>query len=102
MNEKGLKSSFDLAMERMAARDGGLVNLTAEQKKAIGDLAQRTKAKIAEIEILFAQTLAKARANPDAAKAAEEASKVEGERDQAIGKLRDAEERDKDRIRHGA
>lgn len=101
MSEKGLKSAFDLAMERMAARDGGLVNLTAEQKKAIAEIAQRTKAKIAEIEILFAQSLAKARGNPDATKAAEETARTEAERDRAIQKLRDEEERDKDRIRRG-
>ena len=91
----GLKSSFDLAMERMAQRGEGLKNLSGEQKARLADLASKTKAKIAEIEILHGKALAAAGAAGDPEKIA----KVEDEMRQAIRKLKDGEEAEREKIR---
>ena len=95
--KNGLKSAFDLAMERMAQKGGQLVALSDEQKKAIADVAQKAKAKIAETEIMFRQTLAKAREAGDEKKLKE----AEQQLTDAIAKLRAREEAEKDRIRTG-
>jgi hypothetical protein len=52
-DNQGLKSSFDLAMERMAKRGEGIASLTAEQKAALADISAKAKAKIAEVEIMY-------------------------------------------------
>ena len=56
----GLKSSFDLAMERLAAREGPMRSLTTAQKNEIAEIEQKTRARIAEMEILYAQKIAQA------------------------------------------
>jgi len=56
-------------MERLAKRGEGIATLTEDQKKAMAEIANRTKAKIAEIEILYGKKVAEARAAGDAAKA---------------------------------
>ena len=94
----GLKSTFELAMERMAQRGEGLARLSDEQKKRMADLASKTQAKIAETEILFGKTLAAARESGDAEKIA----KIEEEMRLAIRKLKTAEEAEKTRIRADA
>ncbi|MFQ5718512.1 MAG: hypothetical protein ACE5IK_03095 [Acidobacteriota bacterium] len=52
-----LKSAYELAMERLAGKGGGEEaaprRLTAAQKKAIRDIRQEYRAKLAEREILF-------------------------------------------------
>ncbi len=90
-----IKSAFDLAMERMAQRGEGLVNLDDGQKKALADIGARAKAKIAEIEILFAKSLAQAQASNDAEKIA----KVEEEKRTAIARVRATEEEERRRVR---
>ena len=42
----------------MAQRGEGLSALSAEQKAALAEIGTRAKAKLAEVEILFAKTLA--------------------------------------------
>ena len=95
--KSGLKSSFDLAMERMAQRGEGTTKLSDEQKARLATLAAKTKAKIAEIEILHGKTLEAVKASGDVEKIA----KAEGEMRQAIQKLKDAEEAERGRIRAG-
>jgi hypothetical protein len=95
--ESDLKSAFDLAMERMAQRGEGLVRLTPEQKQAIGAIESRAKAKIAEVEILFAKTLEKARESGDEKKIAEADEQMRAE----IAKLKARAEEDKARARQG-
>lgn len=92
-----LKSSFELAMERMAKRGDGMTTLTAEQKEAMADISRRTQAKIAEIEILFGKTLAQARAAGDKDKV--EATGQEMRRE--IARLREREESERERVRKG-
>ena len=57
MSDDSLKSAYDLAMDRLRAKDReeGVREskpLTAQQKKTIADLRARAKAKLAEVEIL--------------------------------------------------
>jgi hypothetical protein len=93
--DPGLKSSFDLAMERMAKRGEGITAVTEEQKQAMAEIASRTKAKIAEIEILYGGKVAEARAAGDAAKA----DKIEEEKRHEIARQREKEESERQRIR---
>ena len=97
-DKKGeLKSTFDLAMERMAQRGEGLARLSDGQKKRLADLSARIRAKIAEVEILFGKTLAAVRESGDA----EKISKAEDDMRREIGKLKDKEESEKAKIRAG-
>jgi hypothetical protein len=80
----GLKSAFDLAMERMAQRGEQMVQLSEEQKQAIAEIARRTKAKVAEIEIMYGKKLAEARAANDE----EKAQKIEEEQRAEINKIK--------------
>ncbi|MEA2068905.1 MAG: hypothetical protein U9P12_06880 [Verrucomicrobiota bacterium] len=86
----GMKSAYELAMERM----GGESNkLTDKQKVAIGEIDSRMKAKIAETEIMFDQQLA---AETDPAKTAF----AQQTRQQQIAKIKNDAESEKERIRH--
>ncbi len=69
MPEDRLKSAYELAMERLRARDrdegvAPEAALTAGQKDEIARLRQEAQAKLAEIEILHRKQLA-AEADPD-------------------------------------
>jgi len=64
-----LKSAYELAMERLRAKDRseGVAEekpLTAEQKREIARLRQEAKAKLAELEILHRKNLAAAGGDP--------------------------------------
>ncbi len=68
--DKPLKSAFELAMERLRAKDreAGVEEpkpLTEEQRRRIAELRQELKAKIAEMEILHKEALMKAADNPE-------------------------------------
>lgn len=91
--QSGLKSAFDLAMERMAQRGEGMTQLSSDKKKDLAELSARTKAKLAEIEIMFGKKLAEFKAPEDAEKIA----KVEDEMriEKARVQRRDEEERGK-------
>ena len=69
-DEGSLKSAYDVAMERLRARDraAGVDEpkpLTKSQKKEIARLRQEAQAKIAELEIMHRDELAAARAEPE-------------------------------------
>lgn len=94
----GLKSAYDLAMERMAGKEGGgMVSLTAEQKAAIAGIASRTTAKIAEMEILYGKRIAEAREANDG----EKTGRLEEEYKAEVARLRAREEEEKKRVRGG-
>ena len=93
--DKGLKSSFDLAMERLAQRGEQLTPLSAEQKQALAEIGRNAKAKVAELELAFEQKLVIARA----AGKAEEIPKIEELRNAEIRKVRGREEAEKSKIR---
>jgi len=65
--EEPLKSAYELAMERLRAKDreAGVdepTRLTDEQKESIAELRQAAKAKLAEIEIMHREQIAAAMA----------------------------------------
>lgn len=96
-DQKPLKSAFELAMERLRAkdRDEGVEDagpLTEEQKAEIARLRQEAKAKLAEMEILHRQNVAKA-ADPEELKKIEEnyttdRARVEDRLETAIARVR--------------
>ncbi len=88
----GMKSAYELAMERL----GGEANeLTDEQKAAITEIDSRMKAQIAETEIMFDQQLAD---EADPAKAA----LIQQTRQQQIAKIKADAETEKEGIRQQA
>ena len=91
----GLKSSFDLAMERMAKRGEVISSLSEDQKVSMADITSRTKAKIAEIEILYGKKIEEAHAAGDA----EKAGKIEEEKRFEISRIREREESERAQIR---
>jgi hypothetical protein len=93
--QPGLKSAFDLAMERMAQRGEGLSALSPEKKAALAEIGTRAKAKIAELEILFSKTLEKARDSNDP----ERLAKAEAEHREAIARIRNREEDERRKVR---
>lgn len=93
----GLKSSFDLAMERMAKRGEAMASLTPEQKAAMAELSSRTKAKIAEIEILYGKKIDEACEAKDADREAKTREEMRFE----INRLKDREEAERAKIRNG-
>ena len=95
--DSGLKSSFDLAMERMAAKTGGITRLSDAQKKAIGEVSCKAQAKIAELEILYRDRLAAARKADDPEK--EKVKAVEAEFQREVERAKSREEAEKERIR---
>ncbi|WP_372796424.1 hypothetical protein [Pontiella sp.] len=85
----GMKSAYELAMERA----GGLAGkLTEEQKAALADIDSKMKAKVAETEIMFDQQLA---AERDPAKA----GLIQQTRQQTIARIKEDAEAEKEKIR---
>ena len=67
-----MKSSYELALERLKAADPGSVReLSPSQKKQLADIDSRYQAKIAEREIFLRQQLAAVAADPAKADEAE-------------------------------
>ena len=95
--QSGIKSAFDLAMERLEQRDGKLTKLTDEQKRAIAEADSKAKAKTAEVEIMFQQKLTAAQTTNDPAQIEEVERQKRGE----IDKIRRQAEDEKERIRRG-
>ena len=93
-----MKSSYDLAMEKLAARlppPGG--TLTRGQKVKLAKLDNLYKAKIAERELDLKPRIAAAHAKGDA----EEAQKLEETLRAEIAKLRAKLEEEKEKVRQG-
>ena len=95
--DSGLKSSFDLAMERMAAKTGGITRLSDAQKKAIAEVNRKTQAKIAELELLYRDRLAAARKADDPA--LEKVKAVDAEYQREVERAKSQDEAEKERIR---
>ena len=100
--EKPLRSAYELAMERLKAkdRDEGVEEsgpLTATQKARIATLRQEAQAKLAELEILHKKNLAGIRGDPDEAQKLEEhyrtdRSRVESRLESAIARVKRGED----------
>jgi len=93
-DKSSLKSSFDLAMERLAQREGRGKSLSDQQKKAIADAEQKAKAKVAELEIMMQSRLA------GAGDDAEKAEEIKRNHQHEIAKVREKAEEAKERIRN--
>lgn len=85
----GMKSAYELAMERLG---GEPKELTDEQKQAIAEIDSKLKAKVAETEIMFDQQLAN---EADPAKAA----LIEQTKRETISKIKDDAESEKEAVR---
>ena len=98
MNGEGrLKSAYELAMERLRAREGTVdgAELTEEQKAQIAAARAEFKARIDELEFLHRGRLAKAAEGGDANATAKlqneferEKARLEEQRDERIRKIR--------------
>ncbi|NLB56394.1 MAG: hypothetical protein GX811_11640 [Lentisphaerae bacterium] len=88
-----LKSAWELAMERMDAKDGQLKKLTEDQKSKIAEIEQTAKAKIAEHEIMFKERLFKAGGDHIAT------DQILKEKAVALQKIRDKAEQEKEHVR---
>jgi len=96
--EKGLRSAYELAMERLQKEDqeAGIERqepLTRQQKETIADLRQRAKAKLAELEILHRKELVAAAQDPEQLTKAEEQyetdrRRVESSLETAVARVR--------------
>lgn len=90
-----MKSAYELAMERLAKKDGVVRPLTGAQKKAIHEIESQTKAKLAETEIMMDRDLAKAREAGDA----EKLRVLQEQRAHELRKIRERGEAEKERVR---
>lgn len=84
-DDRPLKSAFELAMERLRAKDreegvGASKPLSEKQKKEIARLRQEARAKLAELEILHKDALASAAADPEKISKLEDRHRIERER----------------------
>ena len=95
-DDKGLKSAYELAMERLQKKDAdaGITNvrLTDEQKAAIAEIRNFYEAKLAEAEVLHHSKL-RAAADPAARETLEQEyrrdrERLTSERDRKIEKIR--------------
>lgn len=79
------KSAWEIALEKLNQQDkergeGAPVRLTDAQKKAIASARQRSKARLAEAEILHKSNLAKAGDDPEALAKVEEEYRIDRRR----------------------
>jgi hypothetical protein len=85
----GMKSAYELAMERLG---GGSPSLTDEQKQLLAEIDARMKSRIAETEIMFDQQIA---SESDPAKA----SYIRQTRQETIARIRSEAETEKEQVR---
>jgi hypothetical protein len=94
----GMKSAYELAMERLEKSEGASKPLTAEQKEAIAEIDRKAKAEVAQIEIMAQKDLAEARAAGDG----EKIRTIEAERARAMERARNRAEEDKEAVRRAS
>jgi len=92
-----MKSAYELAMERLAAKEP-VLQLSADQKQRIAAIEAKCKADIAAKELLLQSELAKTLA----AGAAEEAAKIQRQLTDEIRRFEEKREREKDAVRREA
>ena len=90
-----MKSSYELAMERMGGGDNQ--SLTDEQKEKIAEIDSKYKAKIAERKIFLEKNLSDAQAQGNE----EEIELVRRQLNDEVADLEDKSESEKDKIRLG-
>lgn len=93
-----MKSSYELAMERLAASDPDSVReLSDAQKAALGAVSDKYRAKRAEREVFLKGKIAAARISGDIS----ELERIERQLRDELATLEEDEAREKDRIRNG-
>lgn len=92
-NKSSLKSAYDLAMERLVAREGRGRTLSERQKQALAEVENKAKAKIAEHEIILASRLAGAAGDQ------EKIAEIKALHQREVDKIRSRMEEEKERIR---
>ncbi|MBJ7390982.1 MAG: hypothetical protein JHC85_05400 [Chthoniobacterales bacterium] len=92
-----MKSAYELAMERLAAKEP-VLQLSADQKQRIATIEAKCKADIAAKELLLQSELAKTLA----AGATEEAAKIQRQLTDEIRRFEEKREREKDAVRSEA
>jgi hypothetical protein len=92
-----MKSAYELAMERLAAKEP-VLQLSADQKQRIAAIEAKCKADIAAKELLLQSELAKTLA----AGATEEAAKIQRQLTDDIRRFEEKREREKDAVRREA
>ena len=101
MSDDALKSAYELAMEKLRARDGEPsepAHLSEDQKAEIADIRQEFRAKRAEIELGYKGEMANARRASDLQKVEE----LEREYRSELERLSEREEERVRRVREGA
>lgn len=94
-----MKSAYELAMERLEKEDpGGSVSLTDEQRKALADIDDKYKARIAEREVFLDKQLLEARRNRDR----EAIEQIETQLCNERIRLEEERESEKNRVRKAA
>jgi len=88
MADDELKSAWEIALEKLGAREEARPALTEEQKERIAEIRRRWKAKRAEREILHCEELLRARLRGDP----EEVRRIEEEYVRELRRLEEKEE----------
>ncbi len=93
-----MKSSYELAMERLAASDPDSVReLSDAQRETLGVVTEKYRAKRAEREVFLRGRIETARIGGDAT----EAGQIERQLRDELATIAEDEEREKERIRNG-
>jgi len=92
-----MKSAYELAMERLQAKDPGVL-LTEEQKARIAEIEAKCKADIAAKELLLQGEAAKAAA----AGSQEEIAQIRRQLADEIRRFEEKRDREKEAVRKGA
>lgn len=95
---KGLRSSFDLAMERLGTSPTEEGALSSAQIERINEIDREYRARIAESEVMLASRMAAAAAEGDA----ELMGRLRDEYAQDVARFREAMDREKDEVREGS
>ena len=91
-----MKSAYELAMERLEAKDPGVL-LTEEQKTRIAEIEAKCKADIAAKELLLQGEMAKA----TTAGSGEEVAQIRRQLADEIRRFEEKRDREKDAVRRG-
>jgi uncharacterized protein YecT (DUF1311 family) len=91
-----MKSAYELAMERLEAKDPGVL-LTEEQKARIAEIEAKCKADIAAKELLLQGEMAKA----TAAGSGEEIAQIRRQLADEVRRFEEKRDREKDAVRRG-
>ncbi len=90
-----MKSSYELAMERLAASDGDRKAITEEQKAKLAEIDEKYRAKIAEREVFLTPKLVAAKANGNFSEARDLSKQLANEK----ARLEEEREAKKDEVR---